>query len=434
MKTTRLHTKLIPPKSQRERIEMMSQMLSKSQSNRIATASLSARSINDVSSNPNLRLDADDMSIQCDEIPVVNQRETGTCWLQAGVALMSCIAKRRRGIKIRLSVPYLAFFDKLEKAHVFMAAMSQPNLDPRIEWHWLKDGPITDGGTWSMFMYLIRTYGAIPHDAMLPTYQSLHSYQLNMYINRYLRSIVPLLRDGRILMVDAMKTVHDALLRAYSLPPSIVTLVQKTHGIDLKTTPDAIPSLLLPECWNHVLLTHAPDRSDGAYIGPYYNDASNPDQDYFICTSLSIIVNGCIAQLQSGTPVWFTADVQHDFSSKRGMGAVDMYNVTDLLNISIADAHDKAQRMRNGNTAPVHAMLITAVSLDSDGVPEKWRIQNSWGKKRKYGSGFLTVTHEWFSHHVFQVAIETSYVPAEVVLKKDAIKLPPWDIFATVAI
>ena len=145
------------------------------------------------------------MTYNCVEGSIIDQKETGTCWLQAGLSLLSALAARR-SIKIRFSSTYLVFFDKLDKARCFLAAMKD-ETDERVRWHWLHDGPITDGGTWGMFLYLVLTYGLVPHDAMLPTYQAKSSSQINGYINAYLRGIEPLVRDDHMSIDEAMRYV-----------------------------------------------------------------------------------------------------------------------------------------------------------------------------------------------------------------------------------
>lgn len=42
---------------------------------------------------------------------------------------------------------------------------------------------------------------------------------------------------------------------------------------------------------------------------------------------------------------------------------------------------NKAQRLQTGESAMTHAMLLTAVNLDADGKPTRWRVENSWGEE-----------------------------------------------------
>lgn len=394
----------------------------------LAAASLRSQSLHRVGLSPNVRVDLGHMSVRTAEAEVVDQMNTGTCWLQAAAGFASVIA-RERGLKLRLSVPHMHLFDKLDKARVFLKAVTSPRLTKRQLWHWQHDGPVTDGGTWGMFVHLLHTYGVVPHDHYLPTYQAEHTALLNRYLNAYLRSVVRPLRAKRITQEEVLARVRDALVRCYSVPPSQLVLNHETHGVDRTLTPLELAAELPLRA--HVVLCHAPDRPLGRYCGPYSNDPDDDDQDTFVCVPFEQFWRSCIRQLRGGRPVWFTAEIDYDFSPQRAVGHPGMYLIEELLGLRARDHADKAERMHNHNTAPRHAMLLTAVHVPDD-VPETWRVQNSWGKPSKLGDGFLTVTHEWFAQHVFQVAIDKRFVDGQ--LPATPLRhLPPWDIFATVA-
>lgn len=57
-------------------------------------------------------------------------------------------------------------------------------------------------------------------------------------------------------------------------------------------------------------------------------------------------------------------------------------NVTqfdEALGISLK--MNKTQRLQTGESAMTHAMLLTAVNLDAEGKPTRWRVENSWGEE-----------------------------------------------------
>ena len=391
----------------------------------IAMCALSNNSVNAASYNPRLQLDAKDMTFRTDEQKVVDQQSTGTCWLQAGVTFLSAIAARR-GLKIQFSVPHLVFFDKLHKSEAFLHAYAKAENE-RVRWHIIKEG-VSDGGTWGMFMFLVRTYGLIPYDARLPTRHAQSTRQYNDYLNNYLRDVAPLVADGTLDFDRAMHPVLVSLMRAFAPPVAAVQLSAHTHGRDFQGSPLAVASLVRQE-WPYVVLCHSPDRSDGVYIGPFTNDALDPEQDAFHVVQMDTLVQACLRQLECEIPIWFTCDVHYDFSSKMGVAEENLFNIEALL--GLPKTHSKRDRMKNLSTAPVHAMLLTAVKV-VDGVPQQWRIQNSWGSDTTHNDGFITASHAWFCSHVFQVAVDSCFVrlpPAP----DDKIYLPPWDIFATVA-
>ena len=63
-----------------------------------------------------------------------------------------------------------------------------------------------------------------------------------------------------------------------------------------------------------------------------------------------------------------------------------------------------------------HAMVITAVHLDDNGRPLKYKVENSWndtvGEK-----GWFMMTAEWFREYVYQVSpIRASHILCECIL------------------
>lgn len=399
----------------------------------LALASLRASPIHRVCSPPLPPKRLHDTTYSAPEPPVVDQKRTGTCWLQAGVAYLSSLALAR-GVRVQFSVAYLSFHDKLCKARAFLHKMRERNLDERTRYHWIHEGPLTDGGTWKMFEHLVTTYGLVSFHDMDVTYHASHSRTVNKHLNRYLRSTVEEVRaaESGAVVDRVMGCVHDALLRCYSHPPVLATLARNKHNMDLSCSPLQTVSRILPQHrWSYTILTHAPDRDGGTYVGPYSNDCEDFKQDRFTVVDMDCIVSACVAQLRASVPVWFSADVAYDFSQKRSVASVGLFDSQLCLNLGVSDARDKAKRMRNHNTAPVHAMLITGVKLDA-GKPVSWRVQNSWGK-RSVGDGFVAASHDWFEAYVFQVAIADSFLPPCVKVTSHAISLPPWDIFATVA-
>ena len=131
----------------------------KSYNTDIITSALFFRSIKDISRNPNVRLDNYFSTTLTNTVKPFDQEKTGTCWLQAGLTAL-CICAQKHSVKFRPSITYLMFFDKLEKAAVFMTRFSQQDIhedhNSRLK-TLLLDNPIDDGGTWSMFKHLITT-------------------------------------------------------------------------------------------------------------------------------------------------------------------------------------------------------------------------------------------------------------------------------------
>jgi bleomycin hydrolase len=76
-------------------------------------------------------------------------------------------------------------------------------------------------------------------------------------------------------------------------------------------------------------------------------------------------------------------------------------------------------------------MLITGVDVEN-GVPVRWRVENSWGTK--YGDdGYYTMNDNWFDEYVFEIIAPPAYLSdADCdALTKDPVVLPGWDPMST---
>ena len=76
-----------------------------------------------------------------------------------------------------------------------------------------------------------------------------------------------------------------------------------------------------------------------------------------------------------------------------------------------------------------HSMVFTAVDLDTNNQPIKWRSENSWGDK-KGKDGYCFMTDKWFDAYNFQVVLPINILSKKIqdILATTPVKLPPWDI------
>ena len=76
-----------------------------------------------------------------------------------------------------------------------------------------------------------------------------------------------------------------------------------------------------------------------------------------------------------------------------------------------------------------HAMVITAVHLDDEGKPIRYKVENSWGETPGE-KGWFVMTDAWFEQFVYQVVVPKSLAPKELVKVfegEEKVVLPPWD-------
>ena len=94
----------------------------------------------------------------------------------------------------------------------------------------------------------------------------------------------------------------------------------------------------------------------------------------------------------------------------------------------------KADRLEYGDSQMTHAMLFTGVDLDSKNKPRKWRVENSWGKKRS-DKGFDIMTNKWFDEYNYEVVVHKKYLTDGEfeIYEREPVKLPPWDPMGALA-
>ena len=63
-------------------------------------------------------------------------------------------------------------------------------------------------------------------------------------------------------------------------------------------------------------------------------------------------------------------------------------------------------------------MTLTAVDLDADGKPLKWKVENSWGPN--YGqAGCLVMTNDWFNEYMFRLVVNRKYASQSILNQFD---------------
>jgi bleomycin hydrolase len=401
---------------------------------KLVTSALYTNSIAKLSKNPHARIDTDFSNEIPKLIEPLNQYKTGTCWLQAGLTMISTLAKKN-GIDFIPSVTHLMFYDKLERSTVFLHRMLQHNtskeaLDDRTM-HFLLDEPICDGGTFSMFAFLIQKYGITTLESYPQTFQAKHSAQLNRVLAQYLRQVSSQVTSTEILESHIFK-VHEIITMCLSLPPVQINLYQKSHGLAFTGTPKKLFDVLnkFIGIESFVCLNDAPNKTVKSCVVFPTNNYQKMDQHTFHVTDIEKIKQACVVSLKLQKPVWFTSTVRGGADFSRKLMICDAVEYEKLF--AIENSMSKKEKMDCRSIQPSHAMLLVGVHCDANDKPVRWKVQNSWGKE----TAFLTMSDEWFSQNVFEIAVPNYCCANDFTSEVDynSIEyLKPWDLLSTVA-
>ena len=122
-----------------------------------------------------------------------------------------------------------------------------------------------------------------------------------------------------------------------------------------------------------------------------------------------------IASLKDGKKMYSSYDVGKQLDRTSGYLDTENFDYGSLFSTSF-NKMNKAERIATFDSGSTHAMTLTAVDLDKDGNPIKWKVENSWGANNGV-NGCLIMTNRWFNEYMFRLVVDKKYVP-ETLLKE----------------
>ena len=401
------------------------------------------------------------MSHQLDDWSATNQKQSGRCWMFAGLNLLRVGTAERLGVKeFEFSQNYPLFWDKLEKANHWLESIIETadrDVDDRTVAHLLA-APSEDGGQWNMFLALIAKHGLVPKNAMPETVSSSATRQLNRDLARVLRQAARDLRsraaagDGddllRELKAETLEVVHQMLCLHLGTPPTSFTWQwrdkDKQFHRDGELTPlEFAQRYVTVPVEDYVCLVHDP-RETSPYgrtftVEHLGNVVGGPPVVYLnveMDTLKRIAMEAVVGRGgRPGEPVWFGCDVGQMYDRERGLWDAALFDYDSLYGAT--SDMTKEDRLHHHGTAMTHAMLLTGVDVvdGADGPePRRWRVENSWGTD-KGDQGFWTMNDSWFGDYVFEIAAPREALPEDLraALETEPIVLPAWDPMGALA-
>lgn len=371
---------------------------------------------------------------------ITDQKSSGRCWMFSGLNIFRRAAvSSLKSNEFEFSQSYLFFYDKLEKANIFLDAIAKtrekPYTDRYIEW--LLRTPIQEGGNWLGFVELVRKYGAVPKDIMPETFNSSNSGPMNDVLARRLRVAAVRIRaatsDSVIaaLRMQALNDVYRILALNLGIPPQQFQWRYETKEKDLTGLKTYTPLQFYHEVTNdalddYVALYAIPTLATEHKYEIELDRAiiDKPDM-YFVNCSVADIKEMAKKCLLDDQPVWFGCDVGQDFSRDDGVLIADVRDYEALYGMDFGLS--RKELFETYSSIPNHNMVLTGVDI-REGKPVKWLVENSWGEKSGK-KGFLTMLDDWFDRYVQVIVVRKKYVPAEILaaFSLKAERLPPWD-------
>lgn len=410
--------------------------------NRIAMNACSAGNVDDIALNRRLLAGVDwTFSHEVKTGEVSNQKRAGFCWLFAALNWLRVdVIKARKLEHFEFSHNYLIFYDRLEKANRFLAAMvamrdREPG-DRAVEW--MLREPCPDAGEWHMVANLIRKYGLVPKAAMADTANLEDSTFLNKVVDQKLRQAAarifatPDEAAARAIQHEAMGDVYRILAILLGEPPATFDFCYRDkdeahHALRGLTPRTFYEQVVGRDLDDHVWVMSAP-LPDTPFGGTYYverfQNVVEGQWGVFLNVEMPALKAMAVAALKDGEALMFGCDVLQASHRKRGVLDPEVLDYDLLFRTSFH--MDRGDRIRFYQSTLTHDMVLLGVDL-VDGKPTKWKIENSWGDESGL-KGAFQMSDGWFDEHMYALVVPKKYLTAEQLAQaaQPPVALPAW--------
>jgi bleomycin hydrolase len=373
-------------------------------------------------------------SVETKKQSITNQKSSGRCWMFSGLnVLRANFAKRTDSLKVTFSQDYLFFYDQLEKANLMLQGVidtgKKPIDDLRVQFFF--HHPLNDGGTFCGVADLTEKYGLVPTEIQPETFSAESTSRMSRLISSKLREFGLELRK----MVADGKKAKDIQQRKTEMLSEVYHMLVITLGEPVKEFTYAFRDK------NGKALTPAKKYTPQSFYQEVVGDKLNgtfimvmndPRRDYYKTYEVEYdrhVYDGhnwkylnlpmeeiealAIASLKDGRKLYSSYDAGKQLDRKRGYADTENFDYASLFGTTFNMT--KAERIATFDSGSTHAMTLTAVDLDAQGLPLKWKVENSWGADSGY-QGCVIMTARWFREYMFRLVVDKQYV-SEKLLK-----------------
>ena len=376
-------------------------------------------------------------SIETPKQSITDQKSSGRCWMFSAMNVLRSEFSRQHAdsLTVEFSQGYTFFWDQLEKANLMLQGVIDTAKEPmeservRFFFHY----PIGDGGTFCGLVDLAPKYGLVPAEVSPESFSTENTSKFRALITSKLREYGLELRR---MVADKKKAdaiaerkttmlgdIYRMLTLAYGEPVREFTYAFRDKNGKTRTEPKRYtPQSFYAEIMggrqlegSFVMVMNDPRRE---YHKTYEVEWDRHTYDgtnwCYLNLPMEDIEQLAIAQLKAGRKLYSSYDVGKFLDRKRGYADTENFDYASLMGTTFP--MNKADRIATFDSGSTHAMTITAVDLDANGKPVKWKVENSWGTASG-ANGYIIMSARWFREYMFRLVVDKEFV-SEQLLKE----------------
>ena len=373
-----------------------------------------------------------------------NQRHSGRCWSFAALnTLRHKFATKYKFKDFELSQNYLFFWDRIERANMYFQKIietaKKPLHDRTVDFY--LSFALNDGGQWANAASIIEKYGVVPEYVMPDTHNTRDTSDVAEVMNYLMRKDALELRhmvnDGanEKELAEAqqrmMADVYKVAAYSFGEPPAKFDLEFRDDDKKFHQVLGLTPLKFYREYFDtnlndYVVITNAPDHEyNKVYAMPTQDSVAGGIPIKFVNVPFKDLQETAMKQLKAGETVWVGNDVLQQMDRKRGLMDAKLFQRAQLLDVDFV--MDKKDRLESKQAMVSHAMTLTGFNLQN-GEPNRWKIENSWGKDNG-DNGYFVMTQDWFEEYTYEAVINKKYLSDDLKKLADSkpVTLTAWD-------